>query len=56
MAVQPAYDLGTIATQRLLRRITSDDEQPVEEIVGARWGFNHPLVRHRTQRLTIALG
>ncbi len=33
MAVQPAYDLGTIATQRLLRRITSDDEQPVEEIV-----------------------
>lgn len=33
VAVQPAYDLGTIATQRLLRRITSDDEQPVEEIV-----------------------
>ncbi len=33
VAAQPAYDLGTIAAQRLLRRITSDDEQPVEEIV-----------------------
>ena len=33
VAAQPTYYLGTIATQRLLRRITSDDEQPVEEIV-----------------------
>ena len=33
VAAQPTYTLGTIATQRLLKRITSVEDQPVEDIV-----------------------
>jgi len=33
VAAQPTYTLGTIATQRLLKRITTTEEQPVEEVV-----------------------
>ncbi len=33
VAAQPTYDLGAIATRRLLKRITTEEKQSVEEII-----------------------
>lgn len=33
VAAQPTYTLGAIATQRLLKRISADDDPPVEDII-----------------------